>query len=313
MAAYRSALMKILKILLLLVVVLVLAGLGFLKYSGAWGAFFPSSEHDTVAPALPTNLGSPALLVFSKTNGFRHEEGIAGGGQALAEIAADNNWGLYATENGAVFNQANLARFDVVVFLSASGDMLNTDQEQAFQAWMEAGGGWLGIHAAGDGSHARWRWYMDNLIGAEFTAHPLTPQFQNALVIVEGNSHQVMQAVPDTWNHVEEWYSWASSPRERGFNILATLDEESYSPIQKFLGQERDLHMGDHPVVWSNCVGSGRSVYAAMGHKAEAFTKPEFRQILENALMWMIRPTTQDCQNYSALESNGAEPKESIR
>jgi type 1 glutamine amidotransferase len=303
MANYRSVLMKILKILLLLVALLVLAGLGFLKYSGAWGAFFPSSEHDTVAPVLPNNLGSPALLVFSKTNGFRHEEGIVGGGQALAEIAADNNWALYASENGAVFNKAILARFDVVIFLSATGDMLSTPQEKAFQGWMETGGSWLGIHAAGDGSHARWQWYMDNLIGAEFTAHPLTPQFQNALVVVEAKTDRVMQAVPDTWNHVEEWYSWASSPRERGFNILATVDEGSYSPIQKILGQKRDLRMGDHPVVWSNCVGLGRSVYVAMGHRAQAFAKPEFRQILENALLWMTEPVRQGCRkNHSASD-----------
>ena len=297
MATYRSIFMKILKALVLLAVLLVLAALGFLKYSGAWSAVFPSSDHDTVVPALPTDLGSPALLVFSKTNGFRHEEGIAGGGKALAEIAAEHNWALYATENGAVFNEANLARFDAVVFLNASGDMLSTPQEQAFQGWMEAGGGWLGIHAAGDGSHAGWQWDMDNLIGAEFTAHPMAPQFQNATVVVEAKSDPVMQAVPPTWEHIEEWYSWASSPRERGFNILATLDEETYSPIQNFMGQERDLHMGDHPIVWSNCVGLGRSVYAAMGHKAEAFVKPEFRQILENALLWMIEPATEGCQN----------------
>jgi type 1 glutamine amidotransferase len=297
MATYRSIVMKTLKGLLVFTVLLILAGIGFLKYTGVWSALFPSSEHDTVASALPNNLGSPALLVFSKTNGFRHEDGIAGGSKALAEIAADNNWALYATENGAVFNQVNLARFDAVIFLNASGDMLSTPQEEAFQGWMEAGGGWLGIHAAGDGSHAGWQWYMDNLIGAEFTAHPMKPQFQNALVVVEANSHRVMQAVPPTWEHMEEWYSWVSSPRERGFNILATVDEESYSPIQKLLGQEKDLHMGDHPIVWSNCVGMGRSIYAAMGHKAEAFAKPEFRQILENSLVWMIEPATEDCRN----------------
>ncbi len=297
MANYRSIFMKILKALLLLVVLLVLAAVGFLKYSGAWSAIFPSSEHDAVAPALPMDLGSPAILVFSKTNGFRHEEGIAGGGKVLAEIAVNNNWAVYASENGAVFNAANLARFDVVVFLNASGDMLSTPQEEAFQGWMEAGGGWLGIHAAGDGSHAGWQWYMDNLIGAEFTAHPMSPQFQEAVVLSEANKHRVMRDIPLTWSHTEEWYSWVSSPRERGFNILATLDENTYSPIQKMLGQERDLHMGDHPIVWSNCVGLGRSVYTALGHKSEAFAKPEFRRILENSLLWMIEPATEDCRN----------------
>jgi type 1 glutamine amidotransferase len=285
-------LIKLLKILLLIVVLMVMAGFGYLKYTGAWNALFPSSEHDEVAPELPASLGSPAILVFSKTNGFRHKDGIRGGVEALVEIAADNKWSVYATENGAVFNTADLARFDVVVFLNASGDMLSVPQEHAFQSWMEAGGGWLGIHAAGDGSHAAWQWYMDNLIGAEFTAHPMDPQFQSAAVVAEADEHPVMRELPATWDQVEEWYSWSSSPRERGFTILATVNENSYSPIQKFMGQERDLHMGDHPVAWSNCVGLGRSVYVAMGHQAEAFDNPEFRQILQNSLIWLVGSNT---------------------
>jgi len=287
-----SLLIKILKVLLLLWLLVTMVAFGYLKYTGAWNALFPSSEHDTVGPVLPVSLESPTVLVFSKTNGFRHEEGINGGVSALAEIAAANNWGVYATENGAVFTEANLKRFDVVVFLNASGDMLSDAQEQAFQRWMETGGGWLGIHAAGDGSHAKWQWYMDNLIGAEFTAHPMNPQFQRASVVSEADDHPVMWDLPANWDHVEEWYSWSSSPRERGFTVLATVDEHSYSPIQTFMGQEKNLRMGDHPVAWSNCVGLGRSVYLALGHQAEAFDNREFRRLLENALVWLVEPRT---------------------
>ena len=292
-----SFLLKLLKILLLVVVLLAVSGYGYLKYKGIWNAIFPSSQHDTVAPDLPDNFAGPAILVFSKTNGFRHVEGIESGHSALAEIAVENGWVVYATENGAVFNTANLKRFEAVVFLSASGDMLSTPQEQAFQGWMKGGGSWLGIHAAGDGSHAKWQWYMDKLIGAEFTGHPMDPQFQNAMVVTEANSHPVMRDLPPTWEHVEEWYSWEASPREQGFNILATVDEDSYSPVQKFMGKERDLNMGDHPVVWSNCVERGRSVYAAMGHEAKSFDSPMFRQIIQNSLFWLIEPGEEACSN----------------
>lgn len=291
-----SILIKTLKVFLVLAVLLVLSGVGYLKYTGAWNALFPSSDHDTVAPELPASLGSPAVLVFSKTNGFRHVEGIEGGGRALAAIAVDKQWEVYATENGAVFNDDHLARFDVVVFLSASGDMLSASQEQAFQRWLEAGGGWLGIHAAGDGSHAGWQWYMDNLIGAKFTAHPMNPQFQSASVAVEASEHPVMLDLPATWNHVEEWYSWEDSPRERGFTILATVDENSYTPVQNFMGKENDLRMGDHSIMWSNCVGQGRSVYTAMGHKADAFDNQDFRRILENSLVWLVGENTRSSQ-----------------
>ena len=287
MTRQRSLFYRFLRGLLVVGSLVGVSLLGFIWYVGAWGVVFPSQQHDTVAPVLPAELGSPAVLVFSKTNGFRHKEGIEGGARVLSSIARERSWGYFHTENGAVFNPGDLARFDAVVFLNASGDMLSAEQEQVFQQWLLAGGGWLGIHAAGDGSHAGWQWYMDELIGAEFTAHIMGPQFQRATVVLENQEHPALAGLPDIWDHEEEWYSWARSPRVQGFKILATLDEDSYTPVQKMFNKERDLRMGDHPVVWSNCVGNGRSLYLAMGHRAEAFNQPQVRRLIENALGWL--------------------------
>jgi hypothetical protein len=292
MAKRQSVLWKILRIVLVLALVVIGLSLAAIWQIGAWNLVFPNHQHDAVAPVIPSDIEAPAILVFTKTNGFRHKEGIAGGLKALQSITRDEQWGMFHTENGAVFNTEDLARFDVVVFLNASGDMLSDQQELEFQSWLEAGGGWLGIHAAGDDSHRGWQWYRDNLIGATFTAHIMGPQFQRATVVLENQKHPALQGIPDIWQHEEEWYSWEKSPRAEGFNILATLDEDSYTPMVKFLGQERDLRMGDHPVVWSNCVGTGRSLYAAMGHKAEAFEEPNFRRLLRNGLSWLIEADT---------------------
>ena len=144
----------------------------------------------------------------------------------MRDIATGRGWNVFATENGAVFNAADLQRFATVVFLNASGDMLSTSQEQAFKTWLEAGGGWVGIHAAGDGSHTDWPWYVENLIGAEFTAHIFGPQFQRATVVMESPEHPVVQRLPNIWSHTEEWYSWKQSPRANGFTVLAVLDED---------------------------------------------------------------------------------------
>jgi type 1 glutamine amidotransferase len=276
------------KILAALLAALVALALGLLWYIGAWNLVFPSADHDVVAPQLPGELSAPAILIFSKTNAFRHKDGIAGGNRALTEIADARGWSVFVTENGAIFNGRDLDRFEVVIFQNASGDMLSNEQEMAFQQWLEAGGGWLGIHAAGDGSHAGWQWYMDELIGAEFTAHIMGPQFQVATVMTEQPGHPVNRDMEQSWQHEEEWYSWASSPRERGFSVLASLDENSYTPVQKLLGSERDLRMGDHPVIWANQVGQGRSLYSALGHRGEAFDSPQYRRILGNAISWLM-------------------------
>ena len=287
---------KYLVALLILIVVLFAVLVALAAYSGAWRVLFPSGDHDSLAPHLPAQLGHPSILLFSKTNSFRHVDGIEGGNRALTEISTRNGWQVFATENGAIFNGQDLRRFDVVVFLNATGDMLSASQEQAFQAWLEAGGGWLGIHAAGDSSHAQWSWYTDNLIGANFTAHIMGPQFQEATLVRETAGHPVVQRLPDTWAHTDEWYSWEQSPRLNGFTILASVDEESYSPTLKILGLEKDLRMGDHPVVWSNCVGLGRTVYTAMGHNAQAFDNAEHRMLLEDALHWTMGLRKGACQ-----------------
>jgi len=277
---------KLIKSLLIFVGVLAAFGLFFIWKVGAWNALFPSSGHETVPPALPSTLTRPAVLVFTKTNGFRHVDGIAGGLGAIDTMSEASGYSVFATENGAVFNPRDLAMFDAVVFLNATGDLFNEDQERALQTYVESGGGWVGIHAAGDGSHAGWPWYRENLVGADFTAHIMGPQFQTATVKLENTGHPVLQAIPETFAHEEEWYSWAESPRVEGFTVLATLDENSYTPVQKIFGVENDLRMGDHPVVWSNCVGQGRSVYLAMGHQAAAFEQPQVAALLDNAINW---------------------------
>jgi type 1 glutamine amidotransferase len=115
-------------------------------------------------------------------------------------------------------------------------------------------------------------------------------------VVLENQRHPVVQGVPDIWDHEEEWYSWAKSPRAAGFTVLATIDEGSYTPVQKLFGRETDLRMDDHPVVWARCVGDGRSVYAAMGHRPQAFDNPPVRQIIENSLAWVMK--LNDPQEY---------------
>jgi type 1 glutamine amidotransferase len=272
--------------LLVLLAGLVLAGI---YRSGAWFLLFPSHDHDTVAPEIAADFGAGAarrVLVFSKTNSFRHEDGIAGARRLLDEIAARRGFALYHSENGALFNPTDLARFDVVVFSNASGDMLSDEQEHAFEQWLGSGGGWIGIHSAGDSSHAAWTWYRDELIGADFIGHILGPQTQQAQVVVEDRDHPVTRDLPASFAHEEEWYSWETSPREAGFEVLLTVDETSYDPMIRFLGSETDIRMGDHPIAWWRCTGRGRALYSTMGHWASAYENPPHARLLENALAW---------------------------
>ena len=262
---------------------------------GVWRAFFPSHHHDRVPPELPAGLHAPAVLVFSKTNGFRHEEAIPAGVALIREIAERRGWSVFATENGAAFRPEVLEQFEAVVWQAATGDVLDDEQKGAFRSWLTAGHGWVGIHAAGDGSHT-WPWYRKSLIGVAYGQHPLGPQIQQARIHVEDRSHPATRALPEEFLHTEEWYSFESSPRTRGFHVLATVDESSYQPEVHFLWMERDLRMGDdHPIVWTTCVQRGRALYTALGHQAAAYRTPEMRALVEGALEWALGLAGPDC------------------
>jgi uncharacterized protein len=248
--------------------------------------------YETTPPEIPADLPRPAILVFSKTNAFRHEEAIPAANAMFAGLAKAKGWGYYQTENGAAFSPAILARFDAVVFNNVSGDVFTPAQRNAFKAWLENGGGYVGIHAAGDNSHAAWDWYMNELIGTVFTQHTMKPQFQKATVHVEDPNHPVTKGLPASWQRIEEWYSFDKSPRGKGYGVLVTVDEKSYNP-EGMLG--KDLRMGDHPMVWWHCAGKGRVLYSAFGHRAEAFAEPEHRTLLANAVGWAADQQGSEC------------------
>ena len=255
-------------------------------------------RYETVPPTLPDDLTDSAILIFSKTNGFRHDDAIKAAKDALSTIAERRGWSVFETENGAVFNPDQLKRFKVVVWNNASGDVLTDAQREAFKTYLESGGGFVGIHAAGDNSHHAWKWYLDTLIGARFIGHTLNPQFQQATVHIEDHTNPATQKLGGSWTRTDEWYSFDSSPRAKGYHVLATLDEGSYQPVMRFpLVGGKDIRMGDHPIVWVHCVGNGRAFYSAMGHEASAYSEPQHLQLLEGAMAWAAGVEGTRCEN----------------
>ncbi|MFK7898642.1 MAG: ThuA domain-containing protein [Myxococcota bacterium] len=258
--------------------------------------FFPSSDHDALGPAIPADLPRPAILVFSKTNGYRHDEGIAAGVPALEAIAKARGWGFYATENGAVHSAEQLASFDALVWFNVSGDVLDEAQRAALMTFLERGGGFFGIHGTGGDPNYKWVAQSDRLVGARFVGHPMGPQFQEATVRVEARDHPVTRHLSERWVRTDEWYSFDRSVRGEGFEVLATLDESTYSPRMKIAIIDRDLRMGeDHPILWTHCIGRGRALYSAMGHLPEAYQEPEHTRMLEEGMAWVAAGATQGC------------------
>ena len=246
-------------------------------------------------------MAQPAMLVFSKTRSFRHDEGIAGADRFFAEMATQRSMGLFTTVNGAVFNAEQLARFSLVVFNNATGDILSPKQEAALQQWVKSGGGLIAVHGSGDASHTDWSWYDNELIGPEFIGHPAAPQFQEARLVNLSPDHPVMAGLPSEWQQTEEWYSFDSVDKIGNARILIGIDEDSYSPRNDVYGDVQDLRMGGgpkgHPIAWLRCSGKGRFFYSAIGHSFKAYDVPQNRRLLSNAIDWATRKTSSPQDN----------------
>ncbi len=203
------------------------------------------------------------VFVFSKTAAFRHES-IEAGKQAIAKLAGEKGFGVSFTEDASQFTEANLKKYNTVLFLNTTGDVLNNEQQSAFERYIQAGGGYVGIHAATDTEY-EWPWY-GRLAGAYFLDHPMTPSnVQKGKFIVTLRNHWATKGMPDEFERTDEFYSFKTiSP---AINVVLKIDEKSYTG-----GKNLDFH----PMSWYQEFDGGRSFYTAMGHTNETFSEPLF-------------------------------------
>jgi type 1 glutamine amidotransferase len=233
-------------------------------------------------PATPASAADAPydVLVFSRTTGFRHDS-IAVGTQAVRDLGAANNFTVTATEDPTRFTTANLAQYEAVIFLNTTGDVLDAAQQSAFEAYVNGGGGFVGIHSAADTEYG-WPFY-GNLVGAYFASHPA---IQQANVHVTDRAHAATAHLPRTWTRTDEWYDYRANPRP-SVRVLAALDESSYSGGQ----------MGaDHPIAWCRTVSAGRSFYTGGGHTQASYADPAFRAHLLGGIRYAAGRTRADCR-----------------
>lgn len=216
--------------------------------------------------------GQKKILVFSVTKGFRHNS-IEAGKAALLKMGKEKNWKVDTTEDATVFTEINLKQYGAVIFLNTTGAILNKEQQIAFQKYIQAGGGFIGIHSATDTEYD-WPWY-NNLVGAYFESHS-EPQI--ALYTVVDKNHPAVNFMPDTLRRMEEIYNFRSFKKEL-VNVLITVDEKSYKG-----GKMPDYH----PIAWYHTYDGGRAFYTEWGHSPEAFTETLFLQHISGAISWAL-------------------------
>jgi type 1 glutamine amidotransferase len=217
------------------------------------------------------------ILLFTKTTAYRHAS-ITEGVELVQACASNSGVAVDQTEDESDFNSPNLDRYDSVVWLQVSGDVLDDAGRTAFDAYLRAGGGYAGIHGASVAERS-WPTY-ESIVGARFLFHPMVRQFQTARVITE-LSDPSTASIPQSWDWLDEWYSFERNPRGE-FQILLRIDESSYDPEEKPMGD-------DHPVSWRGRHGEGHTWYTSLGHLAESYADPIFRDHIWGGIKSVMR------------------------
>ncbi len=252
-----------------------LASLAILVSASAW-AQDPSGYPGNYAKAPRFK----ALVYHNEHVETAHQDFARQSLEFLHKLTYGEGWIMDVTTDFNRYTYNDLKDYNVIVMLNDAPS--SPGAREAFQEYMENGGGWVGFHAAGyNDRNTNWAWLNQFLGCGQFLCNNWPPQ--PVLLEVDVEDHPVTKNLPKEFvSASSEWYMWQPSPRENpDVTVLLTLSPKNY-PI----GLKDVISWGDFPVVWTN--NRYRMIYLNMGHGDEEYIDPTQNLLLINALRWVV-------------------------
>ena len=224
----------------------------------------------------------PRVLVYTHNGkGYVHDN-IAASVEAIKKLGAENGFGVDATDDPALFTPEKLKQYRVIVFSNTNNEAFDNEaQRQAFQQFMKAGGGFVGIHSAA-GSERAWPYFW-TVAGGSFRRHP---KLQKFTVHVVDPSHAATKGLPATFEWEDECYFLGyMNPDLHPLLVTdpAKLDDpDRVKYPQSLFGNAMPLAW------WINVEGGGRAFYISLGHKIEHYSNPLFLRPLLGGIQWAM-------------------------
>jgi PKD repeat protein/glucose/arabinose dehydrogenase len=259
-------------------------------------------------PASAAAQGSKVLVVTST-----EDELSAAGIAAIQAAASSGGFTVTAPSPAAVggeFTTANLAQYGAVIFLNTTGDVLDSAQQEAFEAYHGDGGGFLGIGSAIE-TEPGWQFFSD-VLGTRSAGKT---GVQAGTIKVADRVHDASKDLPEYWTRTDAWHNFTSNVRGLS-HVLATVVEDPFQS-QPWGGTLTGITSGtmgaDHPVTWCKDFRGGRSFYTSLGNTAASFGESELRTHLAGAIRWAAGqsdPVYSDCgatvlANYQQTRVSG--------
>lgn len=240
------------------------------------------------------------IAFYTARNDRAHITYVHEANKWLARVAGQYHFTYDSTDNWNNLNDTFLSSYQVVLFLDTRPE--TEDQRNAFQRYIERGGGWIGFHFAAFALNnsdfpQNWDWYHNTFLGSgEYVSNTWRPT--SAVLRVEDENHPATRGLPEKFTSApNEWYRWANDLRKvKNIDILLSIDSTSF-PLGTGPKQHEIWHSGYYPVAWAN--RDFNMIYVNMGHndidyengtnKQLSFTFENETQnkFMINALLWL--------------------------
>ena len=242
------------------------------------------------------------IAFFTGKNDRAHISFVGEANKRFPEMAKQNNFTYDTTSNWNNLNASFLADYQVVLFLDTRPE--TTGQRDAFQKYMQNGGGWLGFHFSAfaltpSDYPQNWDWYHNEFLGSgQYKSNTWRPT--SAILKVEDSPNTVTKGIPATITaSPNEWYRWEKDLKTNpDIQILLSIDPASF-PLGTGPKPHEIWHSGYYPVVWTN--KKYKMVYMNMGHNdidyenktnkelSFTFDNPTQNKLILNTILWLGR------------------------
>lgn len=214
--------------------------------------------------------GSHALLYIKNGKGYVHDN-IPSSVACIKELAAKNGFTVDVSDDPAVFTEANLKKYQFLIFSSTNNDVFDTDEQRvAFRRYIEAGGGFVGIHSV-TGTERNWHWFK-MMLGETFTWHA---RFQKFSLKKMDPTHPSMKGVPDHWEREDECYF--GKELYPGIHVLMAHEVNTLNQEQADLITKNKGVFGDYfPAVWWQHFEGGNIWVTTLGHNKDSYKEPVY-------------------------------------
>ncbi len=243
------------------------------------------------------NLKGKRVLVFTKNGkGYVHEN-ISASIAAFQKLGTEYAFKVDTTTNSALFTDNNLKKYDALIFSNTNNDVFdNEEQKVAFMHYIQAGGGFMGLHSA-IGTERNWKWFK-LMMGATFLRHPV---FQKYTVHVLDKTHPTMKGLASSWETNEECYYFKEINPSIRVLMYADISAIKESDSTKFT--KPDVFGNRYPSAWCQEFDGGRIFYTALGHDKSNYSDDTYLALILSGLKWVVDKPKPDYKKARATSS----------